>query len=85
LVWHRRARAFLRCVRASFAAAFSSRAFDGRWPGHQHGIKAASAVCTWHSVSSGFFPPESLPHPRQEQVADRADDQVMFQPGVNAV
>src|SRR5262245_15239315 len=36
-------------------------------------------VCTWHSVSSGFFPPESLSHSCQEQVADHAEDQVAFQ------
>ena len=30
---------------------------------HQNGISAAIAVCTWHSVSPGFSPPELLPHP----------------------
>src|SRR5579883_1025743 len=82
LVWPSRARAFRRCVRAIFAAVFSSRAFEGRWPSHQHGIKAAIPVWTWHSVSSGFSPPESLPHPRQEEITDRTDDQVTFQPQV---
>jgi hypothetical protein len=72
--------AFRHCVRAIFAAVFSRTAFDGRWPSHRHGIKAASALCAWPSVSYGFFPPESLQHPRQEEIIAPTDDQVTFQP-----
>ena len=46
------------------------------------GISADTAVWIWHSVSSRFFPPELLTHPRQEQVAHAAQDQVAFQPPV---
>jgi hypothetical protein len=49
---------------------------------HQNGINAATAVCTWHSVSSGFFPPKFLSHSREEQVTHTAQDQVAFQPPV---
>ena len=78
LVWLLRAAAFLCCVRAISAAVRSSNFFEGRWSSHQDGIKAASTLCTWHSVSSGFSPPESLTHLRQEQVTDRAQDQMAF-------
>src|SRR5512135_523667 len=79
LVWHVRARAFRRCARWSFAAVRSRRFFGGHWPSHQYGIQAAIASCTWHSVSSDFFPPELPTHPRQEQGADRAECQVTLQ------
>src|SRR5512142_595149 len=79
LVWHFRARAFRCCVRRIFAAVRSRRFLGGVWPSHQDGMQAAIASCTWHSVSSGFFPPELLPHPCQEQVADRTERQVTLQ------
>src|SRR4051795_1353342 len=84
LVWLFRANAFLLCVRAISAAVRSNNFFDGRWSSHQDGIIAAIAVCTWHSVSSGFSPPELLSHPRQEQVAHAAQDQVPSQPLITA-
>src|SRR5215210_3853218 len=80
LVWLLRAVALRRCVLCNSAAVRSSSFFEGRSFSHQQGINAAIAVCTWHSVSSGFFPPEFLTHPRQEQIADRAEDQMAFQP-----
>src|SRR3954447_20809392 len=83
LVWLLRAAAFLTCVRSISAAVLSSSFSEGRWPSHQLGISAAIAVCTWHSVSSGFPPPELLSHPRQEQVAHAAQDQVTFQAPVS--
>ena len=82
LVWHRRARALRRCARSISADVRSSNLLGGLRFNHQNGISAATAVCTWHSVSSGVFPPELLPHSRQEQVAHAAQDQVAFQPGV---
>ncbi len=66
LVWHSRATALRRWARLIFHEVRSSRFFEGLSFNHQHGISAATAVCTWHSVSSGFFPPELPPHPRQE-------------------
>src|SRR5512143_2552253 len=80
LVWYLRARAFLRCVRSISSDIRSSNFLGGHMLSHQNGISAATAVCTWHSVSSGFFPPELPPHPRQEQVAHHAQDQVALQP-----
>src|ERR1700677_2843628 len=79
LVWLFRAAAFLLCVRRISSAVRSNSFADGRSLSHQLGINAAIAVCTWHSVSSGFFPPELLSHPRQEQVTHATQDQVAFQ------
>src|SRR5512135_1680492 len=80
LMWLFRAMAFLCCVLSIPADVRSSNFLGGHRFNHQNGISAATAVCTWHSVNSGFFSPELLPHPRQEQVADHAQDQVAFQP-----
>src|SRR5260221_10565647 len=80
LVWHFRARAFRRRARSISAAVRSRSFFGGNRPSHQNGISAATAVCTWHSVDPGFFPPELLTHPRQEQVAHATEDQVPFEP-----
>src|SRR5436305_1048509 len=82
LVWHRRARALRRCARWISSDVRSSSFVGGVRSNHQNGISAATAVCTWHSVSSGFSPPELLPYPRQEQVTHAAQDQVAFQPPV---
>src|SRR3954469_15760427 len=82
LVWNRRAWALRRCARSISADVRSSNFLGGVRSSHQNGINAATAVCTWHSVSSGFSPPELLTHPRQEQVAEAAQDQVAFQPPV---
>src|ERR1700733_11208809 len=78
-VWLFRAAAFLHCVRRISSAVRSNSFDDGRCLSHQLGINAAIAVCTWHSVSSGFFPPEFLSHPRQEQVTYATQNQVAFQ------
>jgi hypothetical protein len=69
-VWLFRAAAFLHCVRRISSAVRSNSFDDGRCLSHQLGINAAIAECTWHSVSSGFFPPEFHSHPRQEQFHD---------------
>src|SRR6516225_376781 len=82
LVWHRRASALRRCARWISSDVRSNSLVGGFRSSHQNGIDAATAVCTWHSVRSGFFPPELLSHPRQEQVTDTAQDQVPLQPPV---
>ena len=82
LVWHRRARALRRCARWISSDVRSSDFLGGLRSNHQNGINAATAVCTWHTVRSGLFPPELLPHTRQERVTDAAQDQVPFQPPV---
>ena len=55
-VWHRRARAFRRWARSISADVRSSNTCGGLRFNHQNGINAATAVCTWHSVSSRFPP-----------------------------
>ncbi len=80
LVWHFLVSAFLCCVRSISAEVRTNSFFGGVMLNHQNGISAAIAVCTWHSVSSGFFPPELLTNPRQEQVAYATEDQMAFQP-----
>src|SRR3954471_2875932 len=82
LVWHRRASALRRCVLFISSDVRSSSFVGGDRSNHQNGINAATAVCTWHSVSSGVFPPEVLPHPRLEQVTDTAQGQVPLQPPI---
>src|SRR3954465_2948857 len=79
LVWHCRAAAFRSCARSISADVRSNNAFGALRLNHQNGISAATAVCTWHSVSSRFFPPKLLTHPRQEQGAHATQDQVAFQ------
>src|SRR5271165_6998955 len=83
-MWLCRASAFL-CwfCRISSAVRTSSLA-EGRWSSHQQGINAPRAVWTWHSVTSGFFFPQVLSHPRQEQETDRADHQMTFQSQVSS-
>src|SRR5881275_2141617 len=84
LVWPFRAAASRRLARLISAEVRSISFTGGLRSSHQNGISAATAVCTWHSVSPGFFPPELLPHPRQEQVTHTAQDQVAFQPLVTS-
>src|SRR5438270_1461828 len=80
LVWLFRAAAFRRWARSSSAAVRSSSTFGGRRFHHHNRFNAANAVYTWHAVIPGFYPPELLPHPRQEQVAHATEDQVAFEP-----
>src|ERR1700676_1409094 len=54
-------------------------ALRGWWSvSHQDRISTATAVCSWHTVNSRFFPP-FLPYLGEEQVADRRQHQVAFQ------
>src|SRR3954470_8737117 len=85
LVWLFRAWAFRRWAYMILLAVLSSSLSTFfRSEIHHDLTKAAVAVCSWQTVSSGFFFRPSLPHPRQEQVAHRRDDQVAFQPQVAA-
>src|SRR5258708_7425403 len=79
LVWPFRARALRCCARVISAEVRSSNALGTDKLNHQNGINAATAVWIWHSVNSRFLPPELLAHPRQEQVAHAAQNQVAFQ------
>src|SRR5512135_2528025 len=81
--WLLRARALRRCAQLIFLAALaSSFSCDGRDDNPQQRTSAATAVCSWQTVSSGFFPPEFLAHPRQQQVTHRRENQVALQPRV---
>src|SRR6185312_3440511 len=81
-VWQRRASS-LRCwVYFSSAMAASRINRAARLPKPHERTKAAAAVLTWQTVSSGFFPPEFLVHLRQEQVAYRRNRLMPFQPQI---
>src|SRR5437870_3493580 len=83
--WLFRAWAFRRCAQVIFLAALaSSSSFDRRDDNPQQRTSAATAVCSWQTVSSGFFPPQVLSQPRQEQITYRRDDQVTLQPQVTS-
>src|SRR5512142_2980383 len=63
----------------AFASSFS---FDRRDDNPHERTSAASAVCSWQTVSSGLFSPPFLTHTCQEQVAHRRQDQVTLQPQI---
>src|SRR5208283_856614 len=79
LVWQRRAQALRRCARRIFLEMCSSHRADTRPLIHHDRISAETAVCTWQTVNSDFFSPQPLVGLGQEQVADRAEDQVAFE------
>jgi hypothetical protein len=68
LTWQRRAQALRRCARWINAAVRSSSRADTRPSIHHERISAETAVWTWQTVNSDFFPPQPLIRPRQEQV-----------------
>ena len=79
LVWQRRAQALRRCARSmSWAVRSKSRA-DTRPSSHHERISADTAVWTWQTVNSDFFPPQPLVSLGEEQIADRAEDQMAFE------
>src|SRR5512143_1556049 len=79
-LWLSRAWAFRRSAHVIFLTAWASNSpIDRSDDNPQERTNAANAVCNWQTVSSGFFPPEFLTHPRQEQVTDRRDNQVTLQ------
>src|SRR5512142_3080233 len=81
--WLCRAWALRRCAHVIFLTAFaSSFSFDRRDDNPHERTSAASAVCSWQTVSSELFSPPFLTHTRQEQVAHRRQDQVTLQPQI---
>src|SRR5512142_1739068 len=81
--WLCRAWALRRCAHVIFLTAFaSSFSFDRRDDNPHERTSAASAVCSWQTVSSGLFSPPFLTHTCQEQVAHRRQDQVTLQPQI---
>ena len=84
LVWLLRAWAVRRWRWVIFLAVFSSHRAEAGWSvSHHDRTSAAIAVCSWHTVHSGFFPPV-LPHLSQEQVTDRRNDQLALKSPVAA-
>src|SRR5262245_571671 len=85
LVWLFRAWALRRCAHVIFLTTVSTSFCFARCDDNpQDRTRADIAVCSWQTVSSGFFFHRFLPHPRQEQVAHRRQEQVTFQPQVAA-
>src|SRR5262249_49921089 len=80
--WLSRALAFCPCACSIDRAARLARRRAACWPNPTPSTKAAAAVRTWHTVSSGFFPPKLPADLRQHQVAHRTDDLVPLQPQV---
>src|SRR5580698_2152190 len=74
-----RAAALRRCQCWISLAASSMRAAERAPLSHQLRTSAVTATCTWHTVRSGFFPPQLLASSGEEQVTDRTEDQVSFQ------
>jgi hypothetical protein len=60
-------------------AVCSSNRVTQRPESHRLLTNADTAVRTWHTVSSGFFPPKFLVDLRQEQMAHRRQDHVTLQ------
>src|SRR5271154_1034152 len=81
-VWLRRAWALFCCLLLIFAAVFSSSRAETGCSSHHERTSAAIAVCSWHTVSCGFFPRPFFPHSGQEQVTHARQDQVSFQSDV---
>src|SRR6478736_1618480 len=78
-VWLLRACTRRFCAYRISSAACSRRRLQARTDCHQLQTTAAIALCNWQTVNSGFFPPQLLMHPRQEQIAHRGQNQVAFQ------
>ena len=80
LVWLLRACAFLVCAHWISSAAWAYRVVDWRLLSHSERTTAVIAVCTWHTVNSGFSPPQLLMNGGQKQIADSAQHQMAFEP-----
>lgn len=63
-------------------AAASNWTWAALLPSDQERTTAAAAMRTWHTVSSGFFPPQLLLDLRQEQVTHGGYRLMAFQPQV---
>jgi hypothetical protein len=78
-VWQRRAQAARRCARWMSWAVCSNSRLDTCPFIHHERISAETAVWTWQTVNSDFFPPQPLIGHGQEQVADRAENHMPFE------
>src|SRR3982750_4895821 len=82
--WLSRALAFSPWARSIDRAARSASFLAPVSPNPNPATNAAAAVRTWHTVSSGFFPPKLVVKLRKHQEAHRTDDLVPLQPQVTA-
>src|SRR5205823_4797673 len=78
-VWLRRACTLRVCRYSNSPAVCSSNRAPTRPESHMLLTIAAIAMRTWHTVSSGFFPPKVRVDPRQKQVTYRRDNHVSLQ------
>src|SRR5438093_10324005 len=83
-VWQRRAAALRPCARRMIRPTFSSTAVRTPRVSPHDSTKALNAPLTWQDVSSGFFPPPPLTHPRTEQVRQRHQTLMADQPRIRA-
>src|SRR3954471_14037988 len=79
--WLSRALAFSPWARSIDRAARSA-SFLAPVPPKPHPSTNAAAVRTWHTVSSGFFPPKLPVKLGQQEKAHRTDDLVALQPQI---
>src|ERR1700752_2849882 len=79
-VWLVRARALRAWLCWISLAACSNSGLAATSSSHQERMTAATAVWTWHTVSSGFFPPQVRVDFGQEQIADGTQNPMPFQP-----
>ena len=82
--WLARALAFCLCACPIDRAARAASRLAASSPSPNPSTDAAAAVRNWLTVSSGFFPPQLPADLSQQEVADRADDLMAFQPQVAA-
>jgi len=78
-MWLLRARMILRWSLVIFPAVRANNTFRPRPLSHQDWTIALVARWTWHTVHSGFFPPQRLLSLHQKQVTHGAENQVPFQ------
>jgi len=79
LVWLLRAVA-MRCCQCWISLAVCSiNAVDARPLSHHERTSTPTAVWTWQTVRSGFFPPQLFTNSGQEQVAHAGENQVSLQ------
>src|SRR6266446_1879759 len=81
-VWLLRAWARRLCAYWISSAACSYRRLQARPDCHQLRTTATTAVWTWQTVNSGFFPPKFLVYSRQKEVTHGREDKVPFQPQI---
>src|SRR5262249_25924272 len=83
-LWQRRASALRSSIGRLIRPAFSSTAVRPPRVSPHDRTKALNAPLTWQHVSSGFFPPPPLTHPRTKQMGQRHQALVTDQTRIRA-